>query len=32
MFLAEALQGVLTLLWWVADLAGCYGIAGNTSA
>lgn len=28
MFLAGALQGVLTLLWWVIDLAGRYGIAG----
>lgn len=32
MFLAGALQGVLTLLWWVADLAGRYGVAGTTSA
>ncbi|MEO7558975.1 MAG: NnrS family protein [Nitrosospira sp.] len=32
MFLAGALEGVLTLLWWVADLAGRYGVAGTTSA
>lgn len=32
MFLAGALQGVLTLLWWVADLAGRYGVAGIMSA
>lgn len=29
MFLAGALQGVATLLWWVFDLAGRYGIAGS---
>lgn len=29
MFLAGALQGMLTLLWWVIDLAGRYGIAGT---
>ena len=32
MFLAGALQGMLTLLWWVFDLAGRYGIAGDTPA
>jgi uncharacterized protein involved in response to NO len=32
MFLAGALQGILTLLWWVADLAGRYGVAGTTPA
>lgn len=29
MFLAGALQGVATLLWWVFDLVGRYGIAGT---
>lgn len=29
MFLAGALQGMLTLLWWVFDLTGRYGIAGT---
>ena len=29
MFLAGALQGVFTLLWWVLDLTGRYGIAGR---
>lgn len=28
-FLAGALQGVLTVLWWVFDLTGRYGIAGS---
>jgi len=32
MFLAGALQGILTLLWWVFDLAGRHGIAGASSA
>jgi uncharacterized protein involved in response to NO len=32
MFLAGALQGMLTLLWWVFDLAGRYGIAGTVPA
>lgn len=32
MFLAGALQGILTLLWWVFDLAGRHGIAGVSSA
>lgn len=32
MFLAGTLQGVLTLLWWVVDLAGRYGVAGTASA
>ncbi|MGH8762387.1 MAG: NnrS family protein [Nitrosospira sp.] len=32
MFLAGALQGMLTLLWWVFDLAGRYGIAGTAFA
>ena len=31
MFLAGALQGVMTLLWWVADLAGRHGIAGSAT-
>ncbi|SFE58477.1 NnrS family protein [Nitrosomonas sp. Nm166] len=31
LFLAGALQGVLTLLWWMFDLAGRYGIAGSTT-
>lgn len=25
MFLLGALQGVAVMLWWLADLAGCYG-------
>lgn len=29
LFLAGALQGVLTVLWWVFDLTGRYGIAGS---
>lgn len=29
LFLAGALQGVLTLLWWVFDLTGRYAIAGS---
>lgn len=29
LFLAGALQGVLTVLWWIFDLAGRYGIAGS---
>lgn len=29
LFLAGALQGVLTVLWWVIDLAGRYGVAGS---
>jgi uncharacterized protein involved in response to NO len=29
MFLAGSLQGVITLLWWVIDLAGRYGIAAE---
>lgn len=29
LFLAGALQGVLTLIWWVFDLTGRYGIAGS---
>lgn len=32
MFLAGALQGVATLLWWVFDLAGRYGIIGVAPA
>ena len=31
LFLAGALQGVLTLLWWVFDLAGRYAIAGSAT-
>ena len=31
LFLAGALQGVLTLLWWVFDLAGRYAIAGSVT-
>ena len=31
LFLAGALQGVLTLLWWMLDLAGRYGIAGSAT-
>ncbi len=31
MFLAGSLQGVMTLLWWVMDLAGRYGIAGSAA-
>jgi uncharacterized protein involved in response to NO len=31
MFLAGSLQGVMTMLWWVADLAGRYGIAGGAA-
>ncbi|MER0202578.1 MAG: NnrS family protein [Nitrosomonas sp.] len=29
LFLAGALQGVLTVLWWIFDLTGRYGIAGS---
>jgi len=29
LFLAGALQGVLTVLWWVFDLTGRYGISGT---
>lgn len=29
LFLAGAMQGVLTVLWWLIDLAGRYGIAGT---
>ncbi len=29
LFLAGALQGVLTVLWWAFDLTGRYGIAGS---
>lgn len=29
LFLAGALQGVLTILWWILDLTGRYGIAGS---
>lgn len=29
LFLAGALQGVLTVMWWVFDLTGRYGIAGT---
>ncbi|WP_297325486.1 NnrS family protein [Nitrosomonas sp.] len=32
LFLAGALQGVLTLLWWVFDLAGRYAIVGSATA
>lgn len=32
LFLAGALQGVLTLLWWVFDLAGRYAIIGSATA
>ena len=32
LFLAGALQGVLTLLWWVFDLTGRYAIAGSATA
>jgi uncharacterized protein involved in response to NO len=31
MFLAGSLQGVMTLLWWVIDLAGRYGMVGSTA-
>lgn len=31
LFLGGALQGVLTLLWWVFDLAGRYAIAGSAT-
>jgi uncharacterized protein involved in response to NO len=31
LFLAGALQGVLTLLWWMLDLAGRYGISGSAT-
>ena len=31
LFLAGSLQGVLTLLWWVFDLAGRYAIAGSVT-
>ena len=31
LFLAGALQGVLTLLWWVFDLTGRYAIAGSAT-
>ncbi|MBP6058595.1 MAG: NnrS family protein [Nitrosomonas sp.] len=31
LFLAGALQGVLTLLWWVFDLAGRYAIVGSAT-
>ena len=31
LFLVGALQGVLTLLWWVFDLIGRYGIVGSMS-
>jgi uncharacterized protein involved in response to NO len=31
LFLAGALQGVLTVLWWVFDLTGRYGIAGSAT-
>ena len=31
LFLVGALQGVLTLLWWVFDLAGRYAIAGSAT-
>ncbi len=29
LFLAGTLQGVLTVLWWIFDLTGRYGIAGS---
>lgn len=29
LFLAGTLQGVLTVLWWLFDLSGRYGIAGS---
>ena len=29
LFLAGAVQGVLTVLWWLFDLTGRYGIAGS---
>ena len=29
LFLAGALQGVLTVVWWVFDLTGRYGLAGT---
>lgn len=32
LFLAGALQGVLTVLWWIFDLTGRYGIAGSMTA
>ncbi len=31
LFLAGALQGVLTVLWWVFDLTGRYAIAGSAT-
>jgi uncharacterized protein involved in response to NO len=31
LFLVGALQGVMTLLWWVVDLAGRYAIVGSAS-
>lgn len=30
LFLVGALQGLITLLWWMLDLMGRYGIAGST--
>lgn len=32
LFLVGALQGVMTMLWWVFDLAGRYGILGTPVA
>lgn len=32
LFLAGAVQGVLTVLWWIFDLSGRYGIAGSMTA
>jgi uncharacterized protein involved in response to NO len=32
LFLAGALQGVLTVLWWIFDLTGRYGIAGSMTS
>lgn len=32
LFLVGALQGVMTMLWWVFDLAGRYGILGTPAA
>jgi len=31
LFLAGALQGVLTLLWWVFDLTGRYALMGSAT-
>ncbi|UJP06217.1 MAG: NnrS family protein [Nitrosomonas sp.] len=32
LFLVGAVQGVLTVLWWIVDLAGRYGIVGSATA